>query len=183
MLHTNKQPLLVIYEKGFYYCLSCDQKLKIKKGENYMSIQTFKASSQLKENYLVENTARQHRVLVDEPAALGGTDKAINPVELLLAALGSCQSIVARTYAEKFDIDLIDFKVELEGDINLDGFFDKADVRPGYSDIRATYFINTSASDEKVEEFLKFLEAHCPVGDTIENTVNFNSSFQISQKA
>ncbi|SHM77677.1 OsmC family protein [Gracilibacillus kekensis] len=148
-----------------------------------MSIQTFKASSQLKEKYLVENTARQHRVLVDEPASLGGKDEAMNPVELLLSALGSCQSIVARTYAEKFDIDLIDFKVELEGDINLDGFFDKANVRPGYSDIRATYFIKTNASEEKVAEFVKFLEAHCPVGDTIENTVNFSSSYQVNKKA
>lgn len=148
-----------------------------------MPIKTFQASSELKENYFVESTARQHRVFVDEPDSLGGTDKAMNPVELLLSALGSCHSVVARTYAERFDVDLINFKVELEGDIDLDGFFDKTDVRPGFSDIRACYFIHTNASEEKVEAFVKFLESHCPLVDTIENTVNYTSSYQINKKA
>ncbi len=148
-----------------------------------MTIQTFKATAQLKEKYLVEATARNHSVLVDEPTSLGGTDEAMNPVELLLSALGACQSIVARTYAKKFDIDLRDFQVQLEGDINLDGFFDKADVRAGYSDIRVTYTIDTDAPAEKVEAFIAFLEAHCPVGDTIENTVHVTSTFHIEQKA
>ncbi|MFC4387992.1 OsmC family protein [Gracilibacillus marinus] len=148
-----------------------------------MTIQTFKATAQLKEKYLVEATARNHSVLVDEPKSLGGTDEAMNPVELLLSALGACQSIVARTYAKKFDIDLRDFQVQLEGDINLDGFFDKADVRAGYSDIRVTYTTDTDAPAEKVEAFIAFLEAHCPVGDTIENTVNVTSTFHIEQKA
>lgn len=145
-----------------------------------MSVKTFQASSQLKEKYLIENTARQHRAFVDEPASFGGTDEAMNPLELLLSALGSCQSVVARTYAEKFDVDLLDFKVELEGDIDLDGFFDKADVRPGFSDVRASYFIRTNASEEKVKQFVEFLEAHCPIVDTIANPVHFSSSYQIN---
>jgi len=145
--------------------------------------QIFKANAHLQEQVLVETTARQHCVFVDEPASLGGKDTAMNPVELLLSALGACQSIVARTYADKFGIDLKDFKVELEGDLDTDGFLGKSDVRPGYSDIRATYLIDTDAPEDKVAEFVQFLEAHCPVGDTIENTVNFSSSYQVKQKA
>ncbi len=96
-----------------------------------MAIHTFKATATLKEKVLVETESRGHKVMVDEPASLGGTDTAMNPVELLLSALGSCQSIVARTYAEKFDIDLKNFRVELEGgDIDLDGFFDKGGCAP-----------------------------------------------------
>ena len=34
--------------------------------------------------------ARQHRVLVDQPAEDGATDHGMTPSELLLAALGSC---------------------------------------------------------------------------------------------
>lgn len=145
-----------------------------------MSTQTFTATAELKEKYLVDTKARQHQVFVDEPEALGGEDSAMNPVELLLSALGACQSIVARTYAEKFDITLNHFKVTLDGDINLDGFFDKADVRPGFYDIRATYDIGTDADEEKVEKFVRFLEAHCPVGDTIEHPVKFSSNYTIS---
>ena len=148
-----------------------------------MANQVFKANAQLKEKVLVETTARQHRVFVDEPAALGGDDTAMNPVELLLSALGACQSIVARTYADQFDIDLKDFRVELEGDLDTDGFLNKADVRSGFSNIRSTYHIDTDAPEEKVAEFLQFLEKHCPVGDTIENAVNFSSSYKLNQKS
>jgi putative redox protein len=34
--------------------------------------------------------ARQHRVVVDQPAEDGATDKGMSPSELLLASLGSC---------------------------------------------------------------------------------------------
>lgn len=96
------------------------------------NITTVSATTVLKDNLLVEAETRGHKVIVDEPLDLGGTDRGMNPVELLLSALGACQSIVARTYAKKFDIDLQNFWVELEGDIDLDGFLGKSDVRPGF---------------------------------------------------
>jgi putative redox protein len=34
--------------------------------------------------------ARSFTIETDEPAPLGGTDKAIEPMELLLAAVGTC---------------------------------------------------------------------------------------------
>jgi len=140
-----------------------------------MAVQTIKANATLKDKVLVETEARGHKLTIDEPKNLGGTDKGMNPVEVLLAGLGACQSIVARTYAEKFDIRLDAFSVELEGDIDLDGFFGKSDVRPGFSTIRYNYHIETDASEEKVNEFISFVEDHCPVGDTIANTVELKS--------
>ncbi|MCC3358785.1 OsmC family protein [Bacillus sp. REN16] len=141
-----------------------------------MAVTTFHAKAVLKEKVLVETESRGHKVIVDEPESLGGTDTGMNPVELLLSSLGACQSIVARVYAQKFGIDLQAFWVDLEGDIDLDGFFDKSDVRPGFQSIKYTFHIETDAPREKVEEFKAFLEAHCPVGDTIANPVNIASS-------
>ncbi|RKQ30278.1 OsmC family protein [Oceanobacillus halophilus] len=147
-----------------------------------MAITTVRAKTLLKEKVLVETEARGHKVIVDEPENLGGTDKGMNPVELLLSALGACQAIVARTYAEKFDVDLQNFWVELEGDIDLDGFLGKSDVRPGFSEIRYTFHIETSASEEKVEAYKEFIENHCPVGDTIANPVDLASSKVVVEK-
>ncbi|MBB6444401.1 OsmC family protein [Bacillus benzoevorans] len=141
-----------------------------------MALTTFKAKTLLKENVLVETEARGHKVIIDEPESLGGTDKGMNPVELLLSALGACQSIVARTYAKKFGIDLQNFWVELEGDIDIDGFLGKSDVRPGFQTIRYTFHIETTAPEEKIAAYKEYIEAHCPVGDTIANTVNLVSS-------
>jgi uncharacterized OsmC-like protein len=136
------------------------------------NVQTFKATAHLQEGVRVVTTARQFELIIDEPTNLGGTDTGMNPVEALLASLGACQSIVARVYATKFDVVLEDFRVEVEGELDLDGFFNRAEVRPGYSDIRYTFYIKTTSSREKVEQFVQFLESKCPVGDTIANPVN-----------
>lgn len=136
------------------------------------AVQTFKATAHLQEGVKVKATSRQFELTIDEPKSLGGTDTGMNPVEVLLASLGACQSIVGRVYAPKFGVKLDDFRVEVEGDLDLDGFFNRADVRPGYSDIRYTFYIKTDSPKEKVEEFVRFLESKCPVGDTIANPVN-----------
>lgn len=141
-----------------------------------MPVQTFKATAHLQGGMVVKAQSRNFEVTIDEPKYLGGTDTAMNPVELLLCALGACQSIVARVYAPKFNIQLEDFRVELEGDLDTDGFMNKSDVRPGYSDIRYHIHIKADAPYEQVEEFIEFVERLCPVGDTISNPVHLQRS-------
>ncbi|NEW04739.1 OsmC family protein [Paenibacillus sp. SYP-B3998] len=141
-----------------------------------MPITTFKATAHLQEGVVVKVRSRNFEFTIDEPKSLGGTDTGPNPVEALLGSLGACQSIVARVYAKKFNIRLDDFWVEVEGDLDLDGFFKKSDVRPGYSEIRYTFHIKTDAPKEQVEEFVQFLEQTCPVGDTIANPVTLKLS-------
>ncbi|WP_338588084.1 OsmC family protein [Paenibacillus sp. Y5S-9] len=136
------------------------------------ALQTFKASAHLQNGVQVKVTSRNFEFIIDEPKNLGGTDTGMNPVEALLASLGACQSIVARVYAPKFGVNLKDFFVDVEGDIDLDGFFDKSEVRPGYSDIRYTFRIKTDSPQEQVEAFVQFLESKCPVGDTLAHPVN-----------
>ncbi|WKV09621.1 OsmC family protein [Thermoanaerobacterium sp. CMT5567-10] len=137
-----------------------------------MAIETFKAvSRKLPEGLAVESEVRGFKMLLDEPKELGGTNKGMNPVEALLCALGSCQTIVASAFAKAKGINLQDFWVELEGDIDLDGFMGKSDVRPGFQEIRFKMHVKTDASKEKVEEFAKFIEKTCPVGDSLANPV------------
>lgn len=137
-----------------------------------MAVETFKATTHLQQGMVVKAKSRSFEITIDEPKSLGGTDEGMNPVELMLCALGACQSIVARVYARKFGIALEGFWVELEGDLDTDGFMNKSDVRRGYSDIRYNIHIKTDAPREKVEEFVEFIERTCPVGDTIANPVN-----------
>lgn len=137
-----------------------------------MTKTSFKAEAYLQKGVQVKVKSRNFEVTIDEPKSLGGTDTGMNPVELLLSALGACQAIVARVYARKFNIKLENLWIEVEGDLDTDGFLNKSDVRPGYSDIRYNIHIETDAPREKVEEFVAFIESKCPVGDTIANPVN-----------
>jgi uncharacterized OsmC-like protein len=134
-----------------------------------MAVSTFKAvSRKLPTGLAVESESRGFKVIMDEPTSLGGTDTGMNPVEALLTGLGSCQCIVAAAFAKAQGIDLKDFWVELEGDLDTDGFL-KGDpnVRPGYQEVRFTMHIKTDAPKEKVEAFQKFIEGRCPVGDSL----------------
>src|SRR5690625_6426688 len=96
----------------------------------------------------------------------------MSPIEVVLAGLGACQSIVARLYADKFEINLKDFSVDVEGELDTDGFLGKSNARPGFSTIRYTYNIETDASEKNVDAFIKHVEQNCPVGDSLANEVN-----------
>lgn len=143
---------------------------------------TFTASAHLQEGVQVKVQSRDFEITVDEPKELGGTDTGMNPVEMVLCALGACQAIVASAFAKKHHMTFRDFRVELEGDLNTDGFLGLSDVRPGYSEIRYNIHIDTDEPKEKVEKFVKFIEETCPVGDTIAHPVNMTLNEIIIEK-
>ena len=135
-----------------------------------MPIATFKATSKLVQGLQVDNFTRNFSIRMDEPENLGGTDTGMNPVEALLTALGSCQVIVAAAFAKSQGIELQDFWVELEGDLDPDGFLKgKPGVRMGFQEVRFTPHIKTTASAEEVKKFMDFVKSRCPVGDVMVN--------------
>ena len=87
------------------------------------ALATFTVESSLAEGLHSVATVRDFAPLdIDEPLALGGTDQGPNPVEVILAALGSCQEITYRAYATALNIPLDGVSVKLEGDLDLRGF-------------------------------------------------------------
>jgi putative redox protein len=141
---------------------------------------TFNSSSRLTEGFRSEVSIRQHRLAADEPAALGGADSGPNPVELILAALGTCQEITYRAYATALGIPLDSVSVELAGDIDLRGFFavDES-VRSGYQNIRGTVNIESSASEAQLQKLRSVVDAHCPVLDILTNKVPVSLALSI----
>jgi uncharacterized OsmC-like protein len=115
---------------------------------------------------------RQFCLTIDEPPALGGTDAGPNPVELVLAALASCQEITYRAYATALGIPLDSVSVKLDGNLDLRGFFAvKDDVRSGFGGIRGTVNLRSSASPEELTKLKAVVDAHCPVLDMLRTPV------------
>ena len=133
---------------------------------------TFRSESSLIEGFHSRASLRQHSIEVDEPKELGGSDQGPNPVELILAALGTCQEITYKAYATVLGIPIESVSVELEGDLDLQGFLAlKDEVRPGYQQIRGTVRIKSEADDATLAKLREAVNAHCPVLDIISNPV------------
>lgn len=134
------------------------------------SVVTFSAESQGQEGLHRRVAIRDFAVDVDEPTALGGTDRAPNPVEYALAALATCQEITYRLHAEALGIPLREVSVRLDGDLDLRGFFgvDKG-VRPGFTAIRGSVNFDSDAAPEQLAKLKEVVDSHCPVLDLFRN--------------
>jgi len=132
------------------------------------AVATFSADSRQVEGLRSETKIRQFSLTVDEPLNLGGTDAGPNPVELVLAALATCQEITYRAYATALGIPLESVSVKLEGSLDLRGFFGvKDDVRAGYNEIRSVVDLKSSASAADLAKLKNAVDAHCPVLDIL----------------
>lgn len=134
-------------------------------------LNTFKATAKSLGGVKVETSARDFKLIIDEPEQSGGNNEGMTPVEALLCAYGSCLTITIQAFARAKRINIDDVRVELEGDLDPDGFMGKSDCRKGFQDIRYTVHLKTDAADEEVEKFLDFVSQTCPIADNLTNGV------------
>lgn len=119
-------------------------------------------------------------IAIDEPAELGGQDSAMNPVELVLVALGTCQEIMYSAYASVMDIPLDSVKVNARGYLDLKGLFGlDAAVPPGFQRITFETELESQADDETLRKLVETVEGHCPVLDILARAQSVNGSVRI----
>ena len=104
----------------------------------------------------VKGSCRGFELTFDEPKESGGTDTSVNPVEL---------------FARMQDVPPDGVRVEVEGDLDPDGFTGKApDVRNGLQEVR--FSMHLKSSDEAAARALAALvEERCPVSDCLKAPV------------
>jgi uncharacterized OsmC-like protein len=101
----------------------------------------------------------------DEPALLAGSDEAPNPVEHLLNALASCVTTSLVAHAAVRGIEVEELESELEGDLDMRGFFGlEENVPKGFSEIRVKF---KAKADPANLSRLKELANYSPVLNTI----------------
>lgn len=62
-------------------------------------------------------------------------------------------------FAEAQNFKYEEFHVELEGDLDPDGFLGRADVKKGLQEIRFTMHFKTEESQESCERFADFVQS------------------------
>jgi putative redox protein len=113
---------------------------------------------------------RRLNVSSNQTAAANGVDTTANPVDYILAALGSCQEMTYRLCADALGIPLKSVSVELTAAIDLQGFLNVgSSVRPGCQKVEARVVLDSSASDMDLARLKGVVDSHCPVLDMLRN--------------
>ena len=121
--------------------------------------------------------AQPFEIVGDHPRELLGTDQGPTSVELLLAALGHCLASGWATYGAVLGIAIDSLRVEVEGDIDLQGMLalpEPGAIAPGYQTIRATYYVKSGATREQLEQLAKMSEDLSPTRHSL-RAVDFSS--------
>jgi len=122
-------------------------------------------------NLTVEGMSRNFKIIMDEQAHEGGDNNGMNPMEIMLCGLGGSLSIMAHAFAKKKGINLQDFWVEIQGDMDTDGFKGITNVKPGFLEIRYKIHIKSSSPSDEIKSLVDYIENKSPVQDTIANYI------------
>ena len=117
----------------------------------------------------------------DEPAALGGTDSAPNPVEQVLAALGNCLAVGYAANATARGIEIKELSVDIAGNLDLHTFLG---LRPGgyagFDDITVEVKLESDATQEQIADLHEHVLSTSPVGHTLRAAVPLTASISLS---
>jgi putative redox protein len=131
----------------------------------------YESNSILKEGLQSVVTLREHKLIVDEPKSFGGKDEGPSPVELILAALATCQEITYKAFATAAGINIESVSVNLTGTIDLHGFLALNNTRPGFQHISGTVDIKSSSPKTEIDKLIDTVNTHCPVLDILSKGV------------
>jgi uncharacterized OsmC-like protein len=126
---------------------------------------------------------RPFTVAGDHPAELLGTNHGPTSVELLLGALGHCLASGWAMYGAVMGVSIDALRVEVEGDVDLQGMLalpEPGAVPPGFSAIRATYNVRSSAPRDQLEQVAKMAEDLSPTRHSL-RAVEFASRLEVER--
>ncbi|MGA7887757.1 MAG: OsmC family protein [Acidobacteriaceae bacterium] len=110
--------------------------------------------------------ARQHRVILDQPAQDGATDRGMTPAELLLAALGGCVGQYVAQY------------LSLRG-LSSKGLVVRVEAKPSPRPLRMKDYEVEVVVPGLTEPQLRALQKSFPAG-LVQNAISLENSLRIT---
>jgi len=102
--------------------------------------------------------------------ATGGDGTQLCSGDMLLEALVACAGVTLRAVATALGIDAVG-TVHAEGDLDFRGTLGvAADAPVGFRDIRLTFALDSTASDEQIAKLVELTERYCVVLQTLRSS-------------
>lgn len=124
--------------------------------------------------------ARNHHLIIDSPPPLGGPNEEINPIEILLSALGSCSVLVSEKVAQELDIPLTNASAIVEGELDPRGVKGE-DVNPRIQVFRVKLTL-TGVSQEQADKLTDAIKKRCPVYTTLERSAPIELEVELKEE-
>lgn len=135
-----------------------------------MPKKTVSIESTLNDKFVIDTDVRGHKIVIDQPANAGGTDRGATPLELILVSLAGCIGTIGRIVAMQQRIDLRGMHIKVEGDLDTDGLLGKPiDGRIGFESITITVDVDADMTDEEKDAFIHEVDHRCPVSENLLN--------------
>lgn len=120
--------------------------------------------------FTIESTTRNHKVIIDQPEAGGGQNCGPNPLEYLFFSLAGCVITIGQIIAKQRRLPVRNISVRIEGELDGDVLMGKStEQRPGFTGIQVITTIDADMTQEEKEQFLRDIDARCPISDNIHN--------------
>lgn len=111
------------------------------------------------------------KLICDVGIDSGGNDAGPGPGILERGALGSCLAIGYATWAAYMEIPIDNIELEIESDFNAASEFGLSDDPPGFTELRYTVSIKSSAPETKIRELIEIADDHSPVLDDFKRPI------------
>lgn len=118
-----------------------------------------KLTTTYQEGMMFETKIGEHAVKFDVPESMGGSDRAPNPPQYMVASLGACVAAFVANYCNHAGLDTTDLTVDVE--------FEKNGRPMRMTDFKVTVNLPHTEINGRMAALRK-VAAQCPVHETME---------------
>ena len=130
----------------------------------------------IEDNFTTSIQTKNHTMIADEPASIGGDDFGPSPYEYLNAGLVACTAMTLKMYAQRKKWDLQEVFVYVTHSRKHSDDLGLETETPTYLDHISKKLKFVGNLDEKQKQRLKEIASKCPVHKTIAGEVVFNTT-------
>ncbi len=131
------------------------------------TVVTMKVRGACLSHSLTEVSARDTKIMIDEPVDRGGTNLGPSPTETLLAALAGCTNRIGHKVAAANGVEFLEMKIEIEATFDRRGVTLSEDIDVPFPEITTHINVLTTADDDAIERVRRDLPKYCPISKVI----------------